>query len=393
MPDKIDANGLTIKSYTEIRDELEQAFKNIYGNDIILDQNSPDGQLINIFTQASTDYRELIKRVYNSFDPDSAIGIVLDNRCAINNITRKAGTYTIVPIDVTVNKTVTLKGLDADYNNPQGSGFTVQDNVGNQYILIDSITIPSGTHTLNFRAQKMGGITSVSGSINTMTTVVLGVTSVINNSAPIEVGEEEESDAELRLRRQRSVAINARSTVESLQSNLLALDGVTNVAVHENDTNNWVKTIPPHSIWVIVQGGSEEDIARVLYERKDAGCGMKGDISYQVNNDFIAYFDRPNVIDLYIKFNIKKDNPSIAIDEESIKEYIENNLKYKIAQTAYTTPIIELAQKAVDEMGGEAYVLDLYISMDGTNWTDYIETPTLKDVWGISKIRIDITVE
>ena len=46
MPDLIDASGLTLKTRTEIVNELKDSLRGIYGNDINLDQNSPDGQLV-----------------------------------------------------------------------------------------------------------------------------------------------------------------------------------------------------------------------------------------------------------------------------------------------------------------------------------------------------------
>ena len=49
--DKLDENGLTLKTANDIRDELVNGFKSIYGDDIILDSNTQDGQVIDIYTQ------------------------------------------------------------------------------------------------------------------------------------------------------------------------------------------------------------------------------------------------------------------------------------------------------------------------------------------------------
>ena len=44
----IDANGFKAESFTEILTRLSNGFKNIYGQDINLDQDSPDGQQLGI---------------------------------------------------------------------------------------------------------------------------------------------------------------------------------------------------------------------------------------------------------------------------------------------------------------------------------------------------------
>ena len=56
----IDQNGLTIDSLQEIITFLEDGYREIYGNDIILDSNTPDGQLINIQAQFYRDILDLI---------------------------------------------------------------------------------------------------------------------------------------------------------------------------------------------------------------------------------------------------------------------------------------------------------------------------------------------
>ena len=184
MPDILDANGLTVKTLTEIRTDLETAFKDIYGVDINIDQNSPDGQMIGILSQAFVDIRELATYIYNSFDPDNAIGRQLDSRVTINNIERQGGTYTITPIDITVDRTVSLNGLDADFDNPNGVGYTVQDDAGNQFVLIDSDTLTAGTHSLSFRSKEIGEVNVTVGTIVNPVTIVLGVTTINNSSAP-----------------------------------------------------------------------------------------------------------------------------------------------------------------------------------------------------------------
>ena len=71
------------------------ALKSIYGADINTDPSTPDGQVINIRAQAAVDNLDLLAQINAMFDPDQAIGVLLDQRCAINGVKRKGGTFTL----------------------------------------------------------------------------------------------------------------------------------------------------------------------------------------------------------------------------------------------------------------------------------------------------------
>ena len=92
MPDTFDATGLTVQTASELTAGLTTGLQGIYGADITVDQNAPDGQVIGIYTQGGVDVREVLAEVNASFDPDQAVGIQLDQRCAINGVTRGAVT-------------------------------------------------------------------------------------------------------------------------------------------------------------------------------------------------------------------------------------------------------------------------------------------------------------
>ena len=96
MSDSFDENGLQTATAPELLESLQTAFKEIYGDDVLLDSSTPDGQWLNILVQKGVDVRGLLMQLYNSFNPDNAQGSVLDQRCAINNVFRKSGTFTTV---------------------------------------------------------------------------------------------------------------------------------------------------------------------------------------------------------------------------------------------------------------------------------------------------------
>lgn len=397
MPDVLDADGLQVKTAAEITADLTTGLQNIYGPDINVDQNSPDGQMVGIITQAAVDIRELAVEVNAGFDPDQAIGIVLDQRVVFNSITRIGGTYTTQPVDITVNTTVFLQGLDANFNDPNGTGFTVQDNAGNQFILIDSVTITAGLHSLNFRAQTIGNVQVPIDTITNPVTIVLGVTAINNSSAATTVGQNEETDAQLRTRRQKSVALSSNGYLNGLLGTVLALPGVTEAALYENvgDTTDG-NGIPAHGIWLIVAGGANTDIGNAIYTKKSYGSNMKGSVTVNIitanNTLFIAKFDRPTAANLYIKFDIKRTVPDFDFDLVSIKDYMALNLTYIIGAFADTSEVTEMAINAIANQGGGGVPINVQISSDGVTWVDYLAAPTLDAQWTLDASRITPTV-
>lgn len=397
MPDILDATGLQTKTYEELVVELQDAMKLIYGNDINLDQNSPDGQLVGIFAKMGVDIRELLTTVYNSFNPDRAVGRVLDERVVINNIERAGGTFTIQPIELTLDRTVSLQGLDGDFNNINGTGYTVQDDAGNQFILVDSATLIAGVHSLNFRAQRIGRVETTVGTINNPVTIVLGVTTVDNPDGALEIGQDEETDAQLRTRRAISPSIKSTGYLNGLLAAILQLTGVTDAKLYENVTDAVdVNGIPAHGIWAIVEGGANSDIAQAIYAKKSYGANMKGavavDITTASGGTFTAKFDRPVAADLYIRFDIQPTVAGAVFDQAAIKQSIVDAVDYNIGDAANTATLTAIALAAIVLNGGNGVPVNMEISSNGVTWIDYITTPTLGAQWVVDTTRIAITV-
>lgn len=397
MPDILDANGLQVKTLQEILSDLTTGMQGIYGSDINVDQNSPDGQFLNIVAQAGVDLRELIVQVNANFDPDRAAGTILDERVVINSISRRGGTYTTQPIDITVDRTVNLQGLDDAFDSASGTGYTVQDAAGNQFILIESVTLTAGTSTQNFRAALIGRVETTVGTITIPVTIILGVASVTNNSGPLTLGENEETDAELRIRRQQSVALSSSGYLNGLLGTILLLDGVAGAKLYENVTNSTdADGIPAHGIWAIVDGGADNDIGNAIYTKKSFGANMKGAQSVIITTasggTFTALFDRPSAENLYIRFNIQPIVVTPSLNVAAIKQYIVDNLTYDISQAAETSRITAVALAAINDSGSGGVPTEVQISTDNSTWLDYIEVTTLDQQFLASTARITITV-
>lgn len=392
MPNVVDTSGLRTKTLAEIIAEILNGtadypgYYQIYGPDINVDPNSPDGQQINIYAQAVVDMLELIAQVYASFDPDEAIGTVLDARCAINGVVRRGATYTQQMVQVTATQAVTLAGLDTSPLNP----FTVSDSAGNQFQLVSAFSFVGGaTTSLLFQASILGPVQTVIGTITQIVTTTLGVASVNNAAGALSVGIAEETDAQLRIRRANSVSLPSRGYLEGLIGALLDTDGVTQAVVLENDTNSTDGNgIPGHSIWCIVAGGANADVADAIYKKRNAGCGMKGAITVNVpqvdGTTFPVQFDRPTPEALWITFDVVAITGSV--DDAFIRAQILALLTYNINQPADTTSIVALIKR----IAPNASVSSEGVGLDGVTYVTLQATSAVDRQFAISAAHIVI---
>jgi len=300
----IDAAGLHLDSLTTIVANLTASMQAIYGADINIDPSSPDGQWLNIIAQMVIDCQQLLQQINAMFDPDQAIGVILDQRVGINGIQRQGGTFTITNVTVTNNQSVTLYGVDQSLQQP----FVVQDNAGTQWVLQSSIVIPNPvTQALSFQAVNPGAVLSAPNTITVPVTTVLGVVSVNNPTTFTTLGQNEESDAALKIRRQQSVALSSQGYLQGLLAALLNIPGMESAYVYENNTGTTVNGVPGHSIWVITSGAATDAaIANAIYTKRNAGCGMKGSKFYSITQvdgtSFNILWDVVIPEDLFIKF-------------------------------------------------------------------------------------------
>lgn len=393
MPNQLTSAGLEIKTVSEISSELAVELQAIYGADINVDQNSPDGQLINIFAQAAEDILELLMAVYNTFSVDASFGIYLDQRVALNGISRRAGTYTVTEVSVVVASALNLIGVDELETDPNATVYTLSDDAGNNYQLLESISLPSAnTYTLNFRASDVGDIQPIPNTITNQVTVVLGVTSVNNPSPATSIGVNEETDAELKVRHTKSFYLAATGPADAIEAALLNIPDVTDAFIFENTTNSPVSGAGAHSIWAIVEGGTDAEIGNAIYSKKAPGCGMTGGESYVVTRpngtNFTALFDRSLNEDLYIKFTINPKVPGLSFDTDAIKDELVTALQYKLNQSPNIGDII-IAMEAIEP---RSYQTELGVSSNGITYDDSISPSTLQHKFVLDSSRIDITV-
>lgn len=387
----IGINGLVTQSLDEIRNDLIVKFKNIYGQDVNLEQNSQDGQWINILAQEKKDTLDLFTQFYNNLDPDRVIGIPQQILYKLNGLIIKAYTYSYVYVNVTVTEDVTLQGLDDNIENADGTGYTVRDVNGNRWILASTQNLSAGTYLLNFRAGDLGSIEATPNTINVMETILKGVAGVNNPSSNYITGNTGETSAQFKRRRNQSMAVPSQGFDESTQSQMLNLDNVTQCKIYDNRTDEVVTGIPAHGIWVIVEGGTPDEIGRVIYNNLPPGIPMKGEQQVQVpkiNGDILTVlYDVPKPAPLYVRATIKNFTDD-DLDETYIKEQLVQ-IEYNIQERAETANITAVLKEAAGDSGNP---YNVEISLDGTTWVEDLEPQGLDEFFVIQTDNITLTV-
>lgn len=376
--DALTDSGLVTASNNELLELIQQGIQQIYsptGEPIDFSSSSPDGQFTNLLATMGTINRELITQVYNATDPSKCEGTQQDSKYQLNYCYRQGGTYTIQNIDITANKTVNLQGLDGSYNESTSSAFTVSDDSGNLWYLIDSTTVQRGTTSLPFRAQNIGAVVPTVGTITNIITVTDGITNVINDVGYTSLGQETESNTAFRLRRERSVYTPSGNAYDSIISQILSLEGVIDANGENNNTNETSEQgTEPHTIWVIVNGGSNEDIANIIYSNM-AGSGTRGNVTVDIATISAQVipikFDRPNPVPFFLKFDIQPLVEDLTLNKQMISDYIASNLTYLLGENLSTVKPTQISAEALESLGSIGYPLNVKISLGGSTQISY----------------------
>jgi uncharacterized phage protein gp47/JayE len=317
----INSSGLTISSYSDIRDYLIEQAQSIYGSDIYLEEDSQDYQLISAFALLAHDTLNGVQLAYNSFGASTVIGSAQDALYKINGISRKAASYSTCDVTLTGTAgTVITNGK-------------VQDTSGYYWDLPSSITIgSSGTLTTSVTCETIGSITALAGTLNIIATPTAGWTSVTNSAAAI-AGTAQETDSAFRSRQALSTENPSQGLVDGTAGGIAGVADVTRVRVYENDTDEIdSNTLPAHSIAAVVEGGTISDIAYEIYYRKTPGCYTYGTTSTEITDLFgnintIRFF-RPTDVPIYVIVNLKKltgYTTSLATDiQTAIANYLNS---------------------------------------------------------------------
>jgi len=280
----IDEYGPHVPSYNDILeylvgdpDNIESnpgIFRQIYGMDIYLENDSPDYQFLSALALLYYDCCQSFLYAYNNQNPTTAVGLNLDRLVSINGIVRKSASYSLATLNLTGAPNTSVSYIQA------------KDVNGNIWQIDRNVTFDSsGNATVIASCLTPGRIQASSNTITIMATPVQNWYSVTNPSAAIP-GSNAEPDSVLRERQRQSIGLSAQASFDSLIASIKSLNVVRRATVYENDTASTVDSIPAHSIAVVVESDdsteTKEAIAEAIYKKKAPGVGTYGDISVDI---------------------------------------------------------------------------------------------------------------
>ena len=330
----ISPNGISVPETEKILDGVLRDYNTAFGGKLNVSSVSTPQYVLSAETaQAIALANADLAFTLSQFDPATSIGRFQDALARIWFLTRNPGTATIV--------TATCIG-QAGYSIPAGS--KARDVDGNIYSSLETATFNElGVASVEFANEKTGAIPCPANSLIYIEEAVFGWDSITNESPGV-TGTDVESRAAFEARRYASAAQNGKSTTQAIYGLLNSLEGVIAARVEENDTSD-PKTIgvtgyslKPHSIYVAVVGGQEDDIARAIWTKKPGGVGTNGDVSVIVPDTsytgaqpgYEIRFVRPTPVPVKFLVTISQDSAlgsdlSDQIKAAIVRQYAADN--------------------------------------------------------------------
>jgi len=385
---KFTPDGIQVQTFQEIYDELAAGYRSIYGEDINLDPDSPDGQRVAIEAQLVLDAQSFGALEYNQRDPDFALGQSLNSIIKLSGITRRPATRSQVDVSIVTDRPLTLP-----------EDYAVEDDLGQAWTTLNTIDIIAGETTVTLFAEDFGAVEADPTTVINPVTVVIGVLSVTNALSAV-VGIDEETDQELRVRRNRSLETPQSSSTGRMFTALANLPSVTDVAVYENDTDTTDSDgIPAHSLWVVVEGCAVSGIVETMVKNKTGGKGMVGAVTGTFTESVLRpdgstfvivhdmRFDRPVDVPVLVRLDATFVDVNLPIDDESIRQEIAKQ-EFSIGINLKTNTLYSLAFNS----GENFFPTNLEISRDaGTTWTGGILLAALNEKFSIDSDDVTVT--
>lgn len=317
----ITSSGTVVADTADIKEIVQKEFKNALGDDISLEESTPQGRLIDTETIARASVIENNALVANLFNVMLSYGVFLDAILANFGMYRDSGSASRVRVVLTGQKgTVIQAGSKA--STPSGVIFYAEND----------LTIgEDGTVQGDFLSLELGAVACAAEELNKIIDGTFGW-ETITNPSPATLGTERESDAHFKQRFLDSGLFTGKALLENYYKVLLDTENVKSAFVYDNFTNKTVEydtvSIEPHSIYCCVDGGSDDDVANAIFSIKSVGCGYTGGTSVQVRDAVfgVAYnvkFSRPEPVEIYVSISVDNGTAASTELESTIKNVIQ----------------------------------------------------------------------
>ena len=375
-PIEINDTGVVIPTEESVLQGLLEDFNQAFGGNLNKNLDTPQGQLASSLAAIIADRDNQLARLMNQVNPDYAEGAMQDAIAKIYFLERKPETKAQA-----VCEFIGLAGVVIPKDYP------VQDENGQVWRVSKRYVIGS-SGTVSAVVTANSDVNARAGSISTMTQYINGLDRVSNPHDSI-AGKPAESREDFKDRRQKSVAINSLGMPASVYANVAKLPGVTDVYVIDNPKGTAVEkngyTLAPHSIFVAVNGGDNEEIAKTIWRYSGSGCDYNGNTAVTIYDDlyqdpkpsYEILFQRPEPVQVFFKVRVAKGAPlgyELKI-QKTIAETFEKMKLSKIGATVYSADFFT----AILQNHTDVRLLDIQVSDKRSGWREAVSV-------GISKI-------
>lgn len=320
----VTATGFVAKPLEQILEDLGARQRATLASNLNTDPKTPIGQLNGIFGAEVRTGWEVTQDVYNASNPDTNGGVSQDATAAITGTVRKESLRSTLPVRLNLNAGATVP-LGAVVARDLGGGIP---STTDRFVALTSVTNAGGTPAnfdTDFEGEVDGLLTASAGALVIVTPVSGWNTATALADATL--GRLDETDPELRVRRERELHTPGSGTVSGLYTALSQLAGVLSVAVYENELDVVdADSRPPHSIECVVQGGDDVLVAQTIWANKTAGAQLVGtelvDIIDSQARTRTVRFNRPVSLLVYLAIDIVEGAGFPTDGDTQIKEHI-----------------------------------------------------------------------
>lgn len=290
----IESSGLILPDTSDLKQSVEGEYRSAFGDDLDVTPETPQGRLIAVETEARDAFVRNNAEVANQINPDYAGGVFLDGIASLTGLRRRSAEASMVKAQLRgVPGTIIPAGVKAATE--AGDVFYSKAN-----LVLDN----QGTGEAWFYSELLDAIPAPAGSLIKKVDQVLGW-ETITNTTPATLGQPVEGDSIFRKRREDTLYLQGVALTGAICSGVRDVSGVRSMQFRENYTHQEKiidgVTIPPHTVWACVDGGTDEDVAQMLFTKKSLGCGWKGEVEVEAvcpesGQKYLVRFDRPEYV-------------------------------------------------------------------------------------------------
>lgn len=320
--------GITVPQATAIRTGVLTDYNVAFGGNLnVTSSATPQAHLADNLTQNITDANAAVSSVVAGVDPATSEGRFQDAIGRIYFLTRKGSTASVVLATVTGQPGAILP-----------AGALARDVSGLYWASSGAVTFPvGGVATVEFACTTPGPVQLGTGELNRIAQASAGWDAV-NNAGAAVTGANVESRAEFEARRFASVAKNAHGSAAAIRGSVWDVPGVIDVFAYDNFLGTPVTVgptsyeIPAHCVYIAVVGGTDDDVAKAIFLKKDGGCNLTGNTTVAVedteNNVGYPYpqysisWERPASLPILFKVTLRS-SPSLPYNiTELVKQSV-----------------------------------------------------------------------